>query len=82
MLEPAKGLAKQIGINAAKKELYKQKPIANILFIRKGVAYYTTTIKFEGQTYAIRFEVPVDDMGDADYYPEMDGKLLVRYISE
>ena len=39
--------------NDIKKELYKQKPIANILFIRKGVAYYTTTIKFEGQTYAI-----------------------------
>ena len=31
-------------INDIKKELYKQKPTANILFIRKGVAYYTTII--------------------------------------
>jgi len=69
-------------INDIKKELYKQKPVANILFIRKGVAYYTTTIEFEGETHAIRFEVPVDDMGDADYFPEMDGKLLIRYISK
>lgn len=68
--------------NEIKKALYKQKPEATLLFIRKGVAYYTTEIESNNSTMAIRFEVPVDDMGDADYFPQMDAKLLIRYISE
>ena len=64
-----------------KKALYKQKPIANLQFIRVGVAYYEATIKDQSdQDYKVKFEVPCDDMGDADYFPEMDGKLLNRYI--
>lgn len=59
-----------------KKELYKQKPQANIRFIRKGVAYYLADLEQE----RVNFEVSVDDMGDADFYPTMDAKLLNRWI--
>jgi len=66
-----------------KKALYKQKPIAEFEFIRVGVAYYGTIIKSEeNEDVKISFQVPVNDMGDADYLPQMDAKLLNRYISE
>lgn len=60
-----------------KKELYKQNPEAKLLFIRKGNAWYNCDLK-DGKV--IHFKVPVDDMGDADFYSSMDSKLLVRYI--
>jgi hypothetical protein len=64
-----------------KKELYKQKPVANLVFIRLGVAYYNAVILNADQEVTVEFQVPVNDMGDTDFYPEMDGKLLNRYIS-
>ena len=64
-----------------KKALYKQTPEAKFLFIRKGVAYYTTIISFNDSNHAIRFEIPVDDMGDAGFFPKMDAKLLARWIN-
>jgi len=65
-----------------KKALYKQKPIANLKFIRVGVAYYETVVTDEdGMKQIVEFQVPVDDMGDADYFPIMDAKLLNRYIA-
>ena len=67
--------------NEIKKALYKQKPIATIQFIRIGVAYYETTIRDEeGLKVMVGFQVPVSDMGDTDYFPQMDAKLLNRYI--
>ena len=63
----------------SKKALYKQNPKATFKFIRKGVAYYTTEIR-EGQTFQIFFEIPVIDMGDADFESTMDAKLLIRWI--
>jgi hypothetical protein len=69
-----------------KKELYKQKPIAKLLYIRKGVAYYVAKIGIEDGTIfkskEVFFEVPVSDMGDADFTSEMDAKLLNRWLSE
>ena len=66
-----------------KKALYKQKPTAKLKFIRMGVAYYQAFIEMEsGNPYEVGFEIPVDDMGEADYLPEMDAKLLNRYIVE
>jgi hypothetical protein len=29
----------------------------------------------------VKFKVPVDDMGDADFFPNMEAKLLIRYIA-
>lgn len=71
-------------INEIKKELYKQKPTAELLYIRKCVAYYDTKIRISDkpiiETKTVFFEVPVSDMGDADLLPEMDAKLLIRYL--
>jgi predicted PolB exonuclease-like 3'-5' exonuclease len=60
-----------------KKALYKERPIANFLFIRKGIATYRTQLT-SGQS--IHFDIPVFDMGDADFLPVMDAKLLNRWI--
>jgi hypothetical protein len=66
--------------NEVKKELYKQNPKAELKFIRKGDAYYLTTVEFESEPVQINFKVPVDDMGDADFEPFIDAKLLIRWI--
>lgn len=59
-----------------KKALYKQKPEARIIYIRKGVAYYYADLKEK----RVHFEIPVNDMGDADFLPRMEAKLLGRWI--
>jgi len=64
-------------INEVKKALYKEKPMATLLYIRKGSAYYFTVLA-SGQK--VNFVVPVADMGDTDYQAHMDAKLLIRYI--
>ena len=69
--------AMAIELNEAKKALYKEKPVATLLYIRKGSAYYFTSLA-DGSR--INFTVPVDDMGDTDYQSHMDAKLLIRYI--
>ena len=64
-----------------KKALYKQKPQAKFDKIRIGIAYYSTMILDDNnEPFYVKFEVPVNDMGEADYLPEMDAKLLNRYI--
>lgn len=66
-----------------KKALYKQKPTAKFDKIRIGIAYYSTMILDDNnEPFYVNFEVPVNDMGEADYLPEMDAKLLNRYIVE
>lgn len=62
-----------------KKALYRQKPEARLLMIRLGVAYYETGLEDGTVVY---FEIPVSDMGDADFFPVMDAKLLNRWIKE
>lgn len=62
--------------NEIKKLLYKQNPMGEFKFIRKGVAYYTTVV----DGLQISFEVPVDDMGDADFGKEIEAKLLIRWL--
>ena len=64
-----------------KKALYKQKPMATFRYIRMGVAYYSAVIADENDNeYTVNFEIPVGDMGEADFGPEMDGKYLNRWI--
>ena len=62
--------------NELKKILYLNKPIAKFLYIRKGSAFYRAV----SNDVEILFNIPVIDMGDADFLPEMDGKLLIRWI--
>ncbi len=58
------------------KVLYKNKPQASLRFIRKGVAYYFTVVDEQ----EINFEIPVEDMGDADFFSGMEAKHLNRWI--
>ena len=67
--------------NEIKKALYKQNPKAEFKFIRKGVSYYSAIIESESEPVEIRFEVPVSDMGDADFEYLMNSKYLIRWIS-
>ena len=59
-----------------KKALYRQKPEARIRFIRKNVAYYYADL----EERRVEFEIPINDMGDADFLPTMEAKLLIRWI--
>ena len=63
--------------NEIKKALYKHNPVAYLKMIRKGVAYYEAMLH---NVIEIRFEVPISDMGDADFLDHMDSKLLNRWI--
>lgn len=63
--------------NEIKKELYRNNPAAQFEYIRKGVAHYTAQLP----TGTVRFEIPVSDMGDADFHPMMDSKHLIRWIA-
>jgi hypothetical protein len=62
--------------NELKKLLYLNKPTAYLLYIRKGSAYYKCNVN----DIEIMFDIPVTDMGDADFLPEMEAKLLARWI--
>lgn len=68
-------------LNTVKKEILKQKPTAFLGYIRKGNAYYKAEIEGEKNKYVkVLFEVPVTDMGDADFTPMMEAKLMNRWI--
>lgn len=62
--------------NEIKKLLYTAKPIAKIVSIGKGSAIYESNVN----DLQIIFDIPVVDMGDAKFLPEMDAKLLIRWI--
>jgi len=64
--------------NEIKKALYKQKPEAKMIFIRNNIAYYCADLKEK----RVDFEVPVNDMGNADFLPIMDAKHLIRWLVE
>jgi hypothetical protein len=70
--------------NEIKKALYKQNQMAELIYIRKGTAYYDCVIRVSEEPIievkTIFFEIPVVDMGDADFLPTMEGKLLIRWI--
>jgi len=63
-------------LNDLKKQIYKEKPKATLLYIRKGNATYKANLTDD----KVLFEVPVSDMGNADFLPEMDAKLLNRWL--
>ena len=62
---------------AIKKATYKEKPVAHFKMIRSGVAYYHADLS----EFKVQYEIPVHDMGTADFTPEMDAKLLNRWIA-
>lgn len=56
--------------------------MATLNFIRKGVAYYSAFLINDNGigSSTVNFEVSVADMGDADFFNQMDAKLLIRYL--
>lgn len=62
-----------------KKALYKEKPNATLNYIRMGNAYYFTTL--EDSKTVVNFCIPIEEMGDTDFFPVMDAKLLNRWIT-
>lgn len=65
-----------MNLTEIKKELYRQKPTAFFNYIRKGVAYYHTELGGKN----IWFEIPINDIGDADFGSTMSAQLLIRWI--
>lgn len=69
-----------MNITEIKKELYRRKPTARLERIIKGSAIYRTDITWPYPD-DLCFNVPIDDVGDAVLYPEMEAQLLIRYLS-
>ena len=42
--------------------------------------FHCMHIPSEIEEKRIEFEIPVDDMGDADFLPTMEAKLLIRWV--
>jgi hypothetical protein len=62
--------------NEIKKELYRNKPTAKFDYIRKGHVLYKTLLNEE----EIYFNIPIEDIGDATFYYEMESHLLIRWL--
>ena len=75
-----KNLKRSAGLelNEIKKHFYKEKTKAFFKFIRKGVAYYESEAL---GNYVVNFEISVNDMGDAEFLPEMEARHLIRWIT-
>jgi hypothetical protein len=78
--------------NEIKKALYRQKPIAVKTGEKFGKEFgkvesflYETTIvnpsvTDDVPTVKLKFEVPINDMGDATFKEEIKAQLLIRYL--
>jgi len=63
--------------NTIKKELYKQKPIAEVDFERGDYIHFSTVIIVDGIEEIINFEVPMsEDFG----VNEVPAQLLIRWL--
>lgn len=63
--------------NSVKKLLYRTSPIADLIYIKDGKAYYTCPMEDEED---LTFEIPVTDMGEARFGLTMEAKLLIRWL--
>jgi len=65
-----------------KKLVYRQQPVAKFEKIRIGVAYYTFNVLWREVTrLGFSFEIPIEDMGTADFYKEMEAKHLLQWLN-
>lgn len=63
--------------NELKKLLYKENPPAHLQRIKKGSVHYVAFLK-NGKS--VDFNIPVIDMGDAEFLKTMHSKSLIRWI--
>ena len=78
-------IMKNLSLTEIKKLTYKQQPKAKFERIRMGVAYYSFSVLFEGETSCrLGFEciIPISDMGEADFTSEMEAKHLLRWATD
>lgn len=66
--------------NELKKLIYKDNPAAILIYVRKGRVLYRARIGEEGTN--VTFDIPVEEMGDAQFDNYMDAKLLLRWLVE
>lgn len=71
---------RMLQLNDIKKLLYKHQPTAVFERITMGVAYYRTHISTQDVDLNVNFEIPVSDMGNADFNSTMEAKYLIRWI--
>lgn len=84
-------LTKPFTATEIKKLVYKQKPKAQFVMIRMGVAYYKFDVvadivqsftEDETNRLGFEFQIPVEDMGTADFHQTMEAKHLLRWLNE
>jgi len=64
-------------INEIKKQLYRLKPTATMMFVKStGIVYNCPFDNEEG----LFFEVPLSDIGDAKFFYAMPAQQLIRWI--
>jgi hypothetical protein len=66
--------------NDTKKHLYKVYTEAHFICILKGVAYYEAALVKDHNVTVLKFQVPVDEMGDVKFEADMDLRYLIRYL--
>lgn len=64
--------------NEIKRAIYKEKPEAILLYIKKNGIHYEAEIDFG--PHPIVFRVPLYDLGDAEWKNRMPSQLLIRYL--
>lgn len=66
--------------NLIKKELYKQKPIAELGFKTEISKIYSTELVIDGEEVIIEFEVPFSEMGESEFNDKLEAQLLIRWM--
>ena len=61
-----------------KKELYKQKPIAEFNYDYEGHSYYSAEIIVDGEEQEIKFKIPFEESGD--FNAKIESQLLIRWL--
>jgi len=63
--------------NTIKKELYKQKPIAEVDFERGDYIHYSALLIIDGIEEIVNFEVPITEDQNEN---ELPAQLLIRWL--
>lgn len=67
-------------LNLIKKELYKQKPIAELGFTNDEFKAYSCELVINGTKEIINFEIPLSDCAES-LTEKIEAHLLIRWIA-
>ena len=67
--------------NTIKKELYKQKPIAEFGFLANGFKNYSCILIIEGIECEVKFSIPLSDCAES-LTDKIEGHLLIRWLCD